>query len=48
MGNVEHGGAQLVLQVLEFDPHIHAQSRIEIGQRLVHQKGLRPPDDRSA
>jgi hypothetical protein len=37
-----------VMQAPDFDPHLHAQLRIQIGQGLVEQKGLRLAHDRPA
>ena len=38
--------AQFVLQMLQLGAHFDAQPRVQIGQRLVHQKRFGAPDDR--
>src|SRR5439155_335608 len=43
----EHAGnARFLLQVLQLDAHLHAQSGIEIAQRLVEQQQARLEDHR--
>ena len=39
--------AELVLQVLQLGAHVDAQTGVEIGERLVHQEGLRMAYDRA-
>ena len=38
MGYINHGGAQLLMQRRQLHPHVGPQLRIQVGQRLVHQK----------
>ena len=46
--DVDHGGAQAPLDPRHLGAHLHAQLRVEVGQRLVHQEHRRVPDDRPA
>src|SRR5437773_1391905 len=48
MSNIDHGDAELALQVTDLLPHLLAQLRIEIGERLVHQAHQRFRDDGAA
>ena len=48
VGDVDHGGAEALVQFLELDPHPRAQGRVEVAQRLVEQEDLGPPDDGTA
>ena len=48
MGDVDHGRAKLLVQPRQLDPHLHAQLRVEVGQRLVEQEHLRVADDGAA
>ena len=36
------------MQLLQFDPHLHAQFGVEVRQRLVEQEHLRMAHDRAA
>src|SRR3954469_22829778 len=45
VGDVDRGGAKLLLQPGDFDAHLHAQRRVEVGERLVEQKRLGLADD---
>src|ERR1700737_1415864 len=45
---VDDGHAELAVQALQFRAHVVAQLGIEIGQRLIEQQDLRPPDQRTA
>ena len=40
VGHVDGGGAHLLVHLLDLDPHLDAQLRVEIGQRLVEQEHL--------
>ncbi|MNT71509.1 hypothetical protein D3C72_2100020 [compost metagenome] len=40
MGDVDHGGLELLVQFGDFEPHVDAQGGVEIGQGLVEQEGL--------
>ena len=40
MGDVDHGGAEGVVQLGDLQPHRAAQRRVEVGERLVEQEGL--------
>ena len=48
VGDVDRRRLQLRLQFRHLGPHLHAQLRVEVGERLVHQEGLRVADDRPA
>ena len=48
VGDVEHGDAEAALQRADLAPHLDAQLRVEIGERLVHQADRRLGDDRAA
>ncbi len=43
--DVHDGPAQPPMQLDEFEPHLAAQLRVEVGQRLVQQEGGRVADD---
>ena len=47
VGDVDGGGAESLLQPRHHGAHLHAQLRIEIRKRLVHQERLWVADDRS-
>ena len=38
----------VLLQLGDLEPHLHAQRRVEVGQRLVEQEGLRLAHDGAA
>ena len=40
VGDVDRGGAQPLVQLLELDPHLHAQLGVEVAERLVEQEHL--------
>ena len=48
MRDVDHGHAELPLQRADLAPHLLAQLRVEVRQRLVHQADRRLGDDRAA
>ena len=48
MGDVDHRHAELLLQRADLAPHLLAQLRVEVRQRLVHQADLGLGDDRAA
>ena len=48
MGHVDHGRAQLAMQARQLQAHLHAQGRIEVGQRLVEQEDRGPAHDGAA
>ena len=48
VGDVDHRHAELLLQRADLAPHLLAQLRIEVRQRLVHQADRRLGDDRAA
>ena len=52
MGDIDHRGFEVFVQLRQLDPHLHAQFGIEIGQRFVEQKDFRiagnRPSDRYA
>ena len=47
VGDVEHRRAELVLDPRDLRAHLHAQLGVEVGERLVHQEGLRVAHDRA-
>ena len=46
--DVEHGHAEAPLQGADLAPHLDAQLRVEVRQRLVHEADLRLGDDGAA
>ena len=38
MGDVDHGGAQFVLQAFDFGAHVDAQEGVDVGEGLVHEE----------
>ena len=47
VGDIDHRGAQLLLDPRHLGPHLHAQLGVQVRQRLVHQKRLRIAHDRA-
>ena len=47
VGDVDRGRAERALQLVQAEPRLEAQLRIEVGQRLVEQEQLRLADDRA-
>ena len=48
MGDVDGGDAEALVQPRQLGAHRHAQLRVEVRQRLVHQEGLRLAHHRAA
>ena len=48
VGDVDGRGADLALDARDLRPHLHAQPRVEVRQRLVHQERLRLAHHRPA
>ena len=48
VGDVDHRRAERLVQLRQLDAHLHAQHRIEVGQRLVEQEDLRLAHQRAA
>ncbi len=46
--DVDGGGADLLLQALDLAARLHAQLRVEVGQRLVHEEDARIAYERPA
>ena len=46
--DVDRRHAEVVLQPRDLRAHLHAQLGVEVGERLVHQEGLRLAHDRAA
>ena len=46
--HVDRRGSEPVMELFQFDSHLHAQRGVEIGQRLVEQKYLRIAHDGAA
>ena len=47
VGDVDHRRLEGVVQFADLDPHLHAQCRVEIAERLVEQERLRLAHDRA-
>ena len=47
VGDVDHRRLERLVQLADLDPHLHAQRRVEIGERLVEQERLRLAHDRA-
>ena len=47
-GDVDRGGAHLLVHLLDLDAHLHAQLGVEVGQRLVEQEHLGVAHDGAA
>jgi hypothetical protein len=45
VGDVDHRRADLVVQPRDLHPHLHAQLRVEVRERLVEQEHVRPAHD---
>jgi hypothetical protein len=45
VGDVDGGGAELVLEPGHGRPHLHPQLGVQVGERLVHEEGLGAADD---
>lgn len=45
VGDIHRGYIHLALDLLDGVPHFDTEFRIQIGQRFIHQKYLRPDDD---
>jgi hypothetical protein len=45
--DVDGGDREPPLQVADLVPHLHAQLRVEVGQRLVEEQHARTDDDRA-
>ena len=48
VGHVDGGGAEALLDPRDLGAHLHAQLRVEVRQRLVHQERRRVAHDRAA
>jgi hypothetical protein len=48
VGHEDAGGLQLPVQLLDLQAHLHAQLRVEVGQRLVEQERGRLAHDRAS
>ena len=48
VGDVEDGGAELLLDALQLEPEVGAELGVERGERLVHQVDRRPAHQRPA
>ena len=46
MGDIHRGYIHPALDLLDGIPHFDTEFRIQVGQRFIHQKYLRPDDDR--
>ena len=48
VGDVDRRRPEVVLEACDLGAGLHAQLRVEVRERLVHEEGLRPADDRAA
>ena len=48
MRHVDHGRLKRVVQIADFEAHLHAQGGVEVRQGLVEQKRLRLANDGAA
>ncbi|HWJ32189.1 MAG TPA: hypothetical protein VNR59_07600 [Gaiellaceae bacterium] len=48
VGHVDRRHAEVALDAGDLGPHLHAQLRVEVGERLVHQERLRLAHDRAS
>ena len=48
VGDVDHGVAELLMQLLDLDPQFGAQLGVEIGERLVEQEDVDVAHQRAA
>ena len=48
MGNIDEGRLQALMQLGDLGAHLHAELRVQVGERFVHQEDLRIADDRAA
>ena len=48
VGDVDHGGPERLVELGQFDAHLHAQQGVEVGQRLVEQENFRLAGQRPA
>ena len=48
VGDVDHRGAQALVEARDLGAGLHAQLRVEVGERLVHQEHRRLAHDRPA
>src|SRR3954454_12925484 len=48
VGDVDHGGGQLLVEPGELDPHLDAQRRVQVRERLVEEEDLGLADDGAA
>ena len=48
VGDVDRGGADRLVHLLDLGAHLHAQLGVEVGQRLVEQEDLRVAHDGAA
>ena len=48
VGDVDRGGLQALVQLLDLGAHLHAQLGVEVGERLVEEEDLRIAHDGAA
>ena len=48
MGDIDHGGGQVAVQLAKLDPHVAAQGGVEVGERFVEQEDLGVAHDGAA
>ena len=48
MGDVDDGGLDALVEALDLGAHVNTELGIEVGQRLIEQEELGPPDQRAA
>ena len=47
MGDVDGRDSEVALELRDLGPRLHTELGVEVGERFVHQEGLRLPDDRA-
>ena len=48
VGDVDGGGADIVMDADDFAAHLDAELGVKVGKRLIHQEDLRAADDGAA
>ena len=48
VGDVDHRRLEVLVELADLHAHVHAQRRVEVGERLVEQEHRRIADDRPA
>ena len=48
VGDVDHGGAEPLVELCELDPHLHPELGVEVRERLVEEENAGLADDGTA